>query len=102
MSDNRTTTSWEQSLHIIDSTTITLFSNILKSAGRIPKSGKKKGGIKVHTLLKATEGVPYAIKFTSAATHDHVMLDKLTLSQGVFIAMDRAYTDYGVLEELTR
>jgi len=37
-------------LRIIDSTTITLFSNLLfKGVGRHPKTGKKKGGIKVHT-----------------------------------------------------
>ena len=38
-------------LQIIDSTTITLFSNLIfKGVGRHPKSGRKKGGIKVHTV----------------------------------------------------
>lgn len=37
---------WLRLLHVIDSTTITLFSSILKGAGRNPISGKKKGGIK--------------------------------------------------------
>ena len=49
---------WENLLYIMDSTTITLFSNILKGAGRNPKIGKKKGGIKAHTLIKASENVP--------------------------------------------
>ena len=41
---------WMKRLRIIDSTTITLFSNLLfKGVGRHPKTGKKKGGIKVHT-----------------------------------------------------
>ena len=36
-------------LQIIDSTTITLLSNLIfKGVGRPPKNGKKKGGIKVH------------------------------------------------------
>ena len=33
----------------MDSTTITLFDNTLKDAGRHPKSGKKKGGMKVRS-----------------------------------------------------
>lgn len=101
LADSRTDKAWERLLHIMDSTTITLFSNVLKGAGRNPKHGKKKGGIKVHTVLKAEEGVPYNIHFTSAATHDHVMLTKLKLTSGAFIAMDRAYIDYKVFQEFT-
>ena len=44
---------WERMLYMMDSTTITLFDNILKGVGRHPKSGKKKLGMKVHTLLKS-------------------------------------------------
>lgn len=101
LADSRVDKSWEHMLHIMDSTTITLFSNILKGVGRNPKHGKKKGGIKVHTVLKAEEGVPYSIHFTSAATHDHVMLSKLKLTNGAFLAIDRAYIDYKVFQELT-
>lgn len=50
--DSPTNRSWERLLHIMDSTTISLFSNALKGVGRNPKKGKKKGGIKVHTVLK--------------------------------------------------
>lgn len=99
--DSRNPRSWEHLLHIMDSTTISLFSNVLKGVGRHPKSGKKKGGIKVHTLLKAQEGLPYDVHFTSAATHDHIMLRKLKLSNGAFLAMDRAYIDYKVFEQFT-
>ena len=43
---------WIKQLRIIDSTTISLFSNaIFKGVGRHPKTGKKKGGIKVHTVI---------------------------------------------------
>jgi len=101
LADSRIDKAWEHMLHIMDSTTITLFSNVLKGVGRNPKHGKKKGGIKVHTVLKAEQGVPYSIHFTSAATHDHVMLSKLKLTNGAFLAMDRAYIDYKVFEQLT-
>lgn len=38
---------------MIDSTTIRLFSDILKGVGRNPKGdGKKKGGLKVHMLIQ--------------------------------------------------
>ena len=41
---------------IIDSTTITLLSNLLfKGVGSHPKTGKKKGGIKVHTSYMPTK-----------------------------------------------
>ena len=90
-------------IQIIDSTTITLFSNLLfKGVGRHPKTGKKKGGIKVHTVIHANEGVPSDIKFTSAATNDSFMLRPSVLNKGDIIAMDRAYIDYEKLETLTQ
>lgn len=93
---------WMKRLQIIDSTTITLFSNLLsKGVGRHPKSGKKKGGIKVHTVIHANEGVPSDIKFTSAATNDSFMLKPSSLSKGDIMAIDRAYIDYDKFEQLT-
>ena len=57
-------------LVIIDSTTISLFSNLIfKGVGRHPKTSKKKGGIKVHAVIHAKEGVPSDIKLSSAATN---------------------------------
>ena len=102
-SHSRKTPKWMKRLHIIDSTTITLFSNLLfKGVGRHPKTGKKKGGIKVHTVIHANEGVPSDIKFTSAATNDSFMLKPSTLCKGDIMAMDRAYIDYGKFEQLTQ
>ena len=103
-SDSRTgkTPKWMKRLQIIDSTTITLFSNLIfKGVGRHPKTGKKKGGIKVHTVIHANEGVPSDIRFTSAATNDSFMLKPSLLSKGDIIAMDRAYIDYEKFEQLT-
>lgn len=92
---------WRKRLSIVDSTTISLFSNILlKGVGRHPKTGKKKGGIKVHTVIQANEGVPCDVKFTSAATHDSFMLAPSTFSKGEIVAMDRAYICYEKFEEL--
>ena len=94
---------WMDRLQIIDSTTITLFSNLIfKGVGRHPKTGKKKGGIKVHTVIHANEGVPSDIKFTSAATNDSFMLKPSNLNKGDIMAMDRAYVNYEKFEELTQ
>lgn len=104
-SDSRShrTPKWMKRLQIIDSTTITLFSNLLfKGVGRHPRAGRKKGGIKVHTVIHANEGVPSDIKFTSAATNDSFMLKPTTLCKGDIIAMDRAYIDYEKFEQLTQ
>ena len=81
-------------LKIVDSSTITLFSDILKGVGRNPINGKKKGGIKMHTMINALEDVPCLIRFTSAATHDHTFLKDLNLEQGSFVVFDKAYNDY--------
>ena len=94
---------WMNRLQIIDSTTITLFSNLIfKGVGRQPKTGKKKGGIKVHTVIHANEGVPSDIQFTSAATNDSFMLKPSNLNKGDIMAMDRAYIDYEKFEKLTQ
>ena len=105
LSDSRSggTPKWMEKLQIIDSTTITLFSNLIfKGAGRNPKNGKKKGGIKVHKVIRALEGVASDIKFTSAATHDSFMLAPENFERGDLLALDRAYIDYGKFEELTK
>ena len=101
-SRRKSTPKWMDKLKIIDSTTISLFSNLIfKGVGRHPKTGKKKGGIKVHTVIQANEGVPSDVRFTSAATNDSFMLTPKTLSKGDIVAMDRAYINYEKFEKLT-
>ena len=94
---------WMKRLQIIDSTTVSLFSNLIfKGVGRNPKTGRKKGGIKVHSVIHANEGVPNDIQFTSAAKYDHFLIspDKLTAED--ILAMDRAYIDYEKFEQMTQ
>ena len=94
---------WMKKLQIIDSTTVSLFSNLVfKGVGRNPKSGRKKGGMKVHACIHGNEGVPYDVEFTSAATHDHFMLCPGKLNRGDVLAVDRAYIDYAKFEEMTQ
>lgn len=94
LSDSSTLKLPVNNLKIVDSTTITLFSNILKGVGRNPINGKKKGGIKMHTMINAMEDVPCLIRFSSAATHDHTFLKELNLEKDSFVVFDKAYNDY--------
>lgn len=105
ISDSRQngTEEWIKQLRIIDSTTISLFSNVIfKGVGRHPKTGKKKGGIKVHSVIHANEGVPCDVRFTSAATNDSFMLAPAYYSKNEIVALDRAYINYAKFEELTQ
>lgn len=88
-------------LKIVDSTTISLFSDILKGVGRNPINGQRKGGIKMHTMINAMEDVPCLVRFTSAATHDHTFLKELNLEKGSFVVFDKAYNDYNQYLEWT-
>lgn len=92
---------WEKLLYMMDSTTITLFDNILKGVGRHPKSGKKKGGMKVHTVMKYVVGVPMVVQLTSAAKHDHYLLKEVHLPKDSTLAIDRAYIDIAQFQRLT-
>lgn len=96
------TEEWVKRLRIIDSTTISLFSNLIfKGVGRHPKTGRKKGGIKVHAVIHANEGVPCDVQFTSAATNDSFMLVPSKFSEKEITAVDRAYINYEKFEALT-
>src|SRR6187200_1813062 len=48
---------------------IYLFQEVLRTSGKNP-SGKRKGGIKVHTLIRSDEDVPSMIRLTEAAAND--------------------------------
>ncbi|MFC2084268.1 IS4 family transposase [Bacteroidota bacterium] len=90
-----------EGLKIIDSTTISLFSDILKEPCRNPINGKKKDGIKMHTMTNSLEDVPCLVKFSSAATHDHTFLKELELKKGSFVVFNKGYNDYEQYSEWT-
>ncbi len=94
LSDSDTKKLPVEDLKIVDSSTISLFSDIIKGVGRNPINGKKKGGIKMHTMINAKEDVPCLVRFTSAATHDHTFLKELNLKKGSFVMFDKGYVDY--------
>lgn len=102
LADSRLNGNEFKRLYIMDSSTISLFRDILKGVGRNPKNGKKKGGIKAHTLIKADENVPCLIRYSEAAKHDHMFLqDAQNLPSGSIITFDKGYVDYGMYEAFT-
>ena len=102
ISDSRKQYIWEQRVEIIDSTTISLFRDILSCVGRKASNGKSKGGIKVHTQISLQEQVPKLVWFSSATTHDKKFLKKLKLEKGKIAVFDKGYNDYKTFDEFTQ
>ena len=101
ISDSRTEYCWEKDIEIADSTTVSLFKDILRCVGREPSNGKRKGGIKVHTQINLQEQVPKLIWFSSASTHDRKFLNHLKLSKGKIAVFDKGYNDYKAFDNFT-
>ena len=88
-------------LYVMDSTTISLFSQILRGTGHNPNNGKKKGGIKAHTIIAEDIDLPVFVDFTAGVVHDHELMKRLfDLPYGSFIAFDMGYTDYLLWKQL--
>lgn len=82
-------------LFIFDSSTIRLFSDVMKGVGRNPKNeGKKKGGLKVHMMIDAHSDTPKFVKVSEAKLHDKNFLEYLQLPAHSMIVFDRAYNHY--------
>lgn len=84
----------KHNLYIFDSTSITLFQEILTGSGRPRLDGRQKGGIKVHTLLQAVADMPTMIRFSAATAPDVYFLKEVRLPKNSVIVFDRGYHDY--------
>lgn len=84
-----------EKLFLFDSTTISLFSEVMKGVGRNPKNeGKKKGGLKVHMLVDAHSTTPEFARISQAKSHDKNFIQYLCLPKHSMIVFDRAYNHY--------
>jgi hypothetical protein len=99
LSDSRIEDAIRKKVKIFDSTTISLFQDILRCVGRNPQNGKRKGGIKAHTIINADEKVPSLVWYTEARTHDHVLLEKLKTGDDLIYVFDMGYVDYKVYDK---
>jgi transposase len=76
--------------YAFDSTTIDLCLSLFPWA----KFRKRKGAIKLHTLLEIHSAIPVFIAITAGNVHDLNLLDALSPEPGSFIVMDRGYLDF--------
>ena len=100
-SDSRIKDVINKQIEIFDSTTISLFKDILKCVGRKPKDGKRKGGVKVHTVINVDEAVPKLVWFTNSATNDHVLLNKLKMDPNTIFVFDKGNNDYKAFKKFS-
>ena len=101
LSDSRIQDVLKKQVKIVDSTTISLFKDILSCVGRKAKDGKSKGGIKVHTVINADEKVPSLVWFSPATTHDHNFLQQLKCDDNTIYVFDKGYNDYKAFKHFT-
>jgi hypothetical protein len=88
--DSRPLPKEEKQLFIFDSSTIRLFSDVMRGSGQIP-SGKRKGGVKAHVPMKADEDVPRFVCLTEAKENDNVFTPMLHLPADSIVTFDRIY-----------
>jgi hypothetical protein len=98
LSDSRS----KSKLYIFDSTTITLFQEVLKAAGMSALNGKRKGGIKVHTLIRSDQDVPCMIRFSPGAANDMKFLKDVHLPKGSVVVFDKGYNDYTAFNRFSK
>ena len=86
----------QNTVYAFDSTTIDLCLSLFPWAF----FRKRKGAIKLHTLLDLKGAIPTFIHITEGKTHDVRILDVLPLEPGSFYILDRGYLDYSRLYTL--
>jgi len=80
----------ENTVYALDSTTIDLCLSLFPWA----RFRKRKGAIKLHTLLDLRGSIPTFIRVTDGLVHDVNILDELIPEPGCFYIMDRGYLDF--------
>lgn len=83
----------DQTVYALDSTTIDLCLSVFPWA----TFRKRKGAIKLHTLLDLHGNIPVLAIITHGKVHDVTIIDNLLLEAGALYIMDRAYTDFNRL-----
>lgn len=102
LSDSRIEMALGKKIKIVDSTTISLFKDILKCTGRKSSDGKSKGGIKSHSVINADEKVPSLVWLSPATTNDQKFLEKLNCDEHTVYIFDKGYNDYKAFDNFTK
>jgi len=86
----------ENAVYALDSTTIDLCLSVFEWA----KFRKRKGAIKLHTLLDLRGNIPIMIHVSDGKKHDVNILDDIEFETNAFYLMDKGYTDFGRLFDI--
>lgn len=86
-----------QTVYALDSTTIDLCLSLFPWA----RFRKHKGAVKLHTLLDLRGNIPTILVITHGKVHDVNFLDQLAFEPGAIYVMDRGYTDFERLYNIT-
>jgi len=86
----------EATAYAFDATTIDLCLSLFPWA----KFRRRKGAIKLHTLLEIHSAIPVFIAITAGDVHEINLLDELHPEPGSFIVMDRGFVDFQRLYRL--
>jgi hypothetical protein len=82
----------KQAAYALDSTTIDLCLALFPWA----RFRRRKGAVKLHTLIDLRGNIPCFIRITHGKTADVTVLDHLPIEPGAFYMMDKGYIDFGV------
>ena len=80
----------KETAYALDSTTIDLCLSLFPWA----RFRKRKGAVKLHTLLDLRGSIPSIIVITHGKVHDVSILDQLVFEPGAIYVMDRGYLDF--------
>jgi hypothetical protein len=87
----------EQTVYALDSTTIDLCLSLFPWA----RFRRRKGAVKLHTLLDLRGNIPCFVSISHGKIHDVTVLDYLPIEPGAFYIIDRGYVDFRRLYRFT-
>lgn len=88
----------DQTVYAFDSTTIDLCLSLFPWA----QFRRRKGAVKLHTLIDLRGNIPCFIRVTHGKVHDVKALDHLPIEPGAYYVMDRGYVDFARLHRFER
>ncbi|MEM7367689.1 MAG: IS4 family transposase [Bacteroidota bacterium] len=88
----------KESVYALDATTIDLCLSVFKWA----RFRKKKGAIKLHTMMDLRGDIPVLIHISDGLVHDVNLLKTLEFEAGAIYLMDRGYLNFEQLYRIHR
>ena len=86
----------EQSVYALDATTIDLCLSLFPWA----TFRRRKGAVKLHTLLDLRGNIPTIAVITPGRVHEVNILDEIPIEPGAIYILDRAYLDFSRLHRI--